>query len=93
VFDQLSTLKTVARFLDIVDVDNVWSEGSILDSKIFKEHATTGSPEESVGRWKTDLSGSQKETCAMAFSKFLFEFGYNEPTLNCITSKPARSSA
>jgi len=78
VFDQLATLKTLARFLDIVDVDCAWSDGPILDSKIFKEHATTGSPEESVGRWKADLSGSQKEACAMAFSKFLLEFGYNE---------------
>jgi hypothetical protein len=89
VFNQLPTLKTISQFLDTPDVDCVWSDGLVLDPNIFKEHATTGSPEESVGRWKADLSDSQKESCAIAFSKFLFEFGY-EPTSNVIASKAAR---
>jgi hypothetical protein len=93
VFDQLPTLETIAQFLGIDDVDTVWSDGPIEDSEIFKDHATTRSPEESVGRWKADLSDAQKATCAKAFSKFLLEFDYNEPTATHVTSNPERSPA
>ena len=82
VFDQRSTLNTIARFLEIAD--NVWSNEQILDSDLFREHATTRSPIESLGRWKGDLSSSQKDTCAAAFSTFLSEFGYSEPALDSI---------
>jgi hypothetical protein len=75
VFDQLATLKTIARFLGIADA--VWSDEPILDAKLFKKHATTESPQESVGRWKENLSDSQMGTCAKAFGTFLSEFGYS----------------
>ncbi len=87
VFEQLATLKTIARFLDIDD--KVWSDEPMLDSRLFKEHATSVSPQKSIGRWKQNLSDSQKQTCTEAFSKFLFEFGYHELASNCATSRQA----
>jgi hypothetical protein len=74
VFEQLTTLKAIARFLDIDD--SFWSDDPVQDSKLFKEHATTGSPRESVGRWKVDLTATQNEICARVFSRFLLVFGY-----------------
>jgi hypothetical protein len=87
VIEQVSTLKAIARFLDIDD--KVWSGEPMLDSQLFKEHATSGSPQESIGRWKQDLSESEKETCTQAFSKFLFEFGYDDLASNRITLRQA----
>jgi hypothetical protein len=75
-FDQLATLKTIAQFLGVAD--DVWPDEPILDANLFKEHGTTRSPSDSVGRWKGDLSNSQQKACAAAFSNFLLEFGYDE---------------
>jgi hypothetical protein len=58
--------------------DEAWPEEPVLDTKLFKEHATTDSPRESVGRWKRELSTSQQDLCAAAFANFLTQFGYDE---------------
>ena len=76
VFDRLSALKAVARFLDVSD--DVWSQALGDNPGLFREHATTETPEKSVGRWRRDLSDDQRNACSRVFSKFLSEFEYNE---------------
>ena len=75
VFDQLTTLKAIARFLGI-DAEP-WSEVASLDAKTFRRHATKESPEESVGRWRQELSKAQKDECTKVFSAYLSGFGYD----------------
>ncbi len=45
--------------------------------KMFAQHATSGSPEASVGRWRTDLPDSLRAQCAEAWGGFLSLFGYD----------------
>ena len=74
VFDQPSALKAIARHLNI-DY-SAWLGEPYQGDKLFKQHATAGSPQESVGRWKNELSESQKRSCNEGFATFLSEFGY-----------------
>jgi Sulfotransferase family len=74
VFDQAAALKVIARHLSIDD--RPWLDESFQAEKLFKQHGTAGSPQESVGRWKSELSESQKDACESEFATFLSEFGY-----------------
>ena len=44
--------------------------------KMFAQHATSGSPEASIGRWRTDLPESLRAQCGEAWGGFLSLFGY-----------------
>ncbi len=44
--------------------------------KMFAQHATSDSPEASIGRWRTDLPDSLRAQCAEAWGGFLTMFGY-----------------
>jgi hypothetical protein len=74
IFDQPGTLKVIARFLELTEP--AWSGAAIEDLGLFNRHATTDSPEASVGRWKTDLSAEQRTMCGQVFGRFLSQFGY-----------------
>jgi hypothetical protein len=45
-------------------------------AKLFGVHATSASPAESIGRWKQDLIGDERETFYKAVGPFLKLFGY-----------------
>lgn len=72
--DRRAVLSAVSDFLAIDE--NPWRESSAPDAKLFEAHATAPSPRESVGRWKRELSATQRQTCTEAFSGFLAAFGY-----------------
>lgn len=44
--------------------------------RMFAQHATSGSPEASIGRWRTDLPASLRTQCAQTWGGFLQMFGY-----------------
>ena len=44
--------------------------------KVFRQHATSATPEASVERWRTDLPAELQERCATQWSAFLDVFGY-----------------
>lgn len=44
--------------------------------RLFQSHGTSGTPADSVGRWRRDLSAGQLDACGM-FQQFLTEFGYS----------------
>ncbi len=45
--------------------------------RMFAQHATSGSPEGSIGRWRTDLPAEMRAKCAADWGKFLSLFGYD----------------
>jgi hypothetical protein len=72
--DRRAVLAVVSDFLSIEHND--WIESSVPDAELFEAHATAPSPQESIGRWKRELSTSQKQDCKEAFSSFIDAFGY-----------------
>jgi hypothetical protein len=75
VCDQRAALSAVSDFLAIESGN--WFEVSAPDTELFEAHSTATSPTESIGRWKRELSSSQKELCDNAFASFLDAFGYD----------------
>jgi hypothetical protein len=51
-----------------------------VENEALRDHRTTGSGGESVGRWRRDMPIEMWEGCAAALDDLLAEFGY-EPTL------------
>ena len=51
--------------------------GSDAGSRIFAQHATSASPEASIGRWRTDLPAPLRAVCREKWSGFLTLFGYD----------------
>lgn len=50
------------------------------EQSVFSVHATSKTPEASVGRWRSDLSSELKSACASIFEQFISEFGYKAAT-------------
>jgi len=46
------------------------------DSSELAQHRTSGSPKESIGRWRRDLPAGLSAVCQQAFGDILKEFGY-----------------
>ena len=51
-------------------------EASPASEKMFRQHATSESPEASVERWRTQLPPELQERCAKEWAVFLEVFGY-----------------
>lgn len=47
------------------------------EATIIQGHATTSSPRASIGRWKTDLSPEEAETCRTLFASYIERFNYD----------------
>jgi hypothetical protein len=75
ILDQQQTFQSVANYLG---VELPMPADSTRDDSIFKEHATTDSPQSSIARWRRDLSDDQKKRCGEAWRTFLETFGYAE---------------
>ena len=67
-----ASLSAISRFLG-VEID--MSEGNGEES-LFLQHATSASPEASIGRWRTTLSLVLQERCREVWREFLEAFGY-----------------
>jgi hypothetical protein len=72
--DRRAVLSAVGDFLALAN--DAWRESSAPDAALFEAHATAPSPQESIGRWKHELSATQRQACTEAFSGFLAKFGY-----------------
>jgi Sulfotransferase family len=75
---QSDTLRSLLAYLGLArepEIINGMIEGANqLDTS---EHRTSASVEESIGRWKTDLSPEEQEACELAFGDSLTAFGYS----------------
>ncbi len=49
---------------------------SVKENSAFKVHGTSGSPEASIGRWRTQLSEEEQSWFGTNWHHFLTEFGY-----------------
>ena len=75
--DLPGTLVRVLTFLDLAHDEAALA--ACLDSgNDQSRHVTSGSVDESVGRWKTCLSGSQIELANWFFEPFTRRFGYSD---------------
>ncbi len=45
---------------------------------LFSGHGTSGTPNASIGRWKTDMTPHEKAVCQEAWVEFLPQFGYDQ---------------
>jgi hypothetical protein len=46
-------------------------------STLFGKHGTSGSPDQSIGRWRQDLTPDEIRQCNFTFQSFMRQFGYN----------------
>lgn len=67
------TMRTIAAFLDI---DGAGFREPGDGNGIFARHATSTSPEASVGRWRNDLDKAYIGACETKFGLFLKTFEY-----------------
>lgn len=73
------TLHAVFQYLDLDNspdvLDGILKRATVNDSDL-QYHRTTKSPNESIGRWKTDLSPKLQTHCAEVLKDVLEEFEY-----------------
>lgn len=58
---------TIARMLE---------ESTEVTPELQREHRTTSTARDSIGRWRTELDNRAQEACTQAFGDVLSEFGY-----------------
>ncbi len=75
VLDAEATFARVATYLNIPPF---FDAGNVKEKAGFGVHATSASPEESIGRWKLQLPPAQQVVCKRTWEAFLTEFGYSD---------------
>jgi Sulfotransferase family len=70
--------QVMRQVFDYLGIDHSPQEIAKFVSEIpsQNDHVTSSSPEESIGRWKQELSGSQKEAVNWILQPFISRFGY-----------------
>jgi hypothetical protein len=79
VMEPARTLEAVLDYLEIdsgTDVVARMLEKASTGSKVMREHQTSRSPAESVGRWREDLPAHLRELCESEFGESMAQFGY-----------------
>lgn len=73
-----SPLEIMRQVLDFLEIDHSSQEIAefLSESPTHDKHVTSSSPEASVGRWKHELSESQKEAVNWILQPFISRFGY-----------------
>jgi hypothetical protein len=77
------TLKGILHYLELDVSDSIVDDvirRADTDSATLVEHRTTSSPEESIGRWKSDFSPPLQRLCRESFDDLLPQFGYTLDT-------------
>ncbi len=75
--DLSGSLMRILTFLDL-ERDETSIAACLDGSKDRSIHVTAGSPDDSVGRWRTALSQSQIELANWFFEPFMRRFGYSD---------------
>jgi len=73
VLDPRGTLGGIYTFLGL---EHGAAEQDEAEAATFRKHGTSGSPEESIGRWRQELSAEEIAECATTFGAVLPVFGY-----------------
>ena len=69
--------ETINGITDFLGLDSFAREDKESLSTLFTMHATSASPEQSIGRWRRDLTTEEQELCHSEFCDFLVAFGYD----------------
>jgi hypothetical protein len=79
--DPAATVPPLLTFLGLdAAPETVASLSAAADAPELRGHGTTGSPEESIGRWRIDLSPEMRRAVEETFGDLLREFGYEIDT-------------
>jgi hypothetical protein len=68
---------TLARLADHMGIERFRTPDDAKERSEFEAHATSESPESSIGRWRLQLSEEQRSSCTASWAEFLAEFGYS----------------
>ena len=68
---------TMSRIWSFIGLDSPEPSADLSEEAMFERHGTSGSPEQSIGRWRNDLSTEEIQICRKKFGKFLEVFGYD----------------
>ena len=75
------TLAALFSYIGVDDsaatLDEVLDRSTGLDPALARGHATTGTPTESIGRWRKELTPSLRAACEESFGPALTRFGYS----------------
>lgn len=82
----METVRSMLQYLSLEHSDDtitkMLSAVTAIDDKEERErteaHKTSKSPEDSIGRWKKDLSPSVQSLCKKEFGHILEDFGYSD---------------
>jgi hypothetical protein len=66
--------QTISKLLLFLELPMITPDEQRMD-ELFVTHATSATPQASMGRWKQDLTAEQQERCRV-FAPFLESFGY-----------------
>ena len=66
------------RIYGFLGLESKLSDNEPGHDQLFRKHATTASPEASIGRWKVDLVGAERDAFAAELQDFLELFDYAE---------------
>jgi hypothetical protein len=68
------TITAVFAFLGLPAAD--LQADTEIEARTFERHGTTASPEETIGRWRRELSDEEAAIANREFAPFLDQFGY-----------------
>jgi Sulfotransferase family len=73
-------VETMERISDFIGVGRLKFSDVEADKSLFGIHATSSSPESSIGRWRNDLNEKEIEFCEQRLRSFMDLFGYTTET-------------
>ena len=73
ILGEQAAFATLSTFLDAA----VEPAGGAASAATFQKHATSDSPQASVGRWRRDLTDAMRAQSGQAWATFLDRFGYS----------------
>ncbi len=76
ILDPAGTLGRIYAFLEL---EHGAAERDEAEAAIFRQHGTSGSPQESIGRWRQELTAEEITACDTSFGPLLPVFGYATP--------------
>lgn len=76
--DTQGVTKALLAFIGVEKTEEIVSTmiDRVQDTGERSTHATTLSPTDSIGRWRSEMTNSEKEFCAREFKSFFETFGY-----------------
>ena len=70
--------QTLGRICALLELEAGPAEQREAEAATFQRHGTSGSPQESIGRWRNELTEEERELCETAFGDFLKILGYTQ---------------